>query len=327
LRENGFSEEEADLYQKGYKNNSFNIYRRGYTLFAETIDKIGIKVRELNSYLKMVTTMRKVLIDVAKTTTSKSLTDNMITAMSAISNKIFGRPLSTDRSVMDLVKALELQYPKEVKHREREVPKLGPVFEVIRKYGDNSTMPLERLQAKVLVLLLIFRAVRFSEALTIDRSSWIWREPEGRGTFTLQRKREVRASTLDVFSINQDGLGLPQALNALIKRTESTTVASEKSLFLSREGRKLSYLDIREMVKKVLVEAGQPKSRPYQLKAAGLSLLWKSGTRIQDIAAQAGHSFKTTTTLDHYISFDGGRNNMQIIADKGEEDGGNKDPN
>jgi site-specific recombinase XerD len=260
--------------------------------------------------------MRRVLIEIGKSTVSKSKTNAMITAMSAASNRIFNRPLSLDRSIMDLVKAIEKEFPKEVAQRPKNELKLKPILNTIQKYGPNDEMPLTNLQAKVLVLLLIFRSVRFTEAMTIERQSWKFDETRGVGSFTLQRKRETGKTSLEVFTIKQEQWDLVKALNSLVTRT-TTKGEGKSTLFLAENGNPLSYQEVRQLVKQVLMEAGQPANRPYLLKSLGLSTLWKEGVRIQDIAAQAGHSFKTTTTLNHYISFDGGKTNMQLIADNG----------
>jgi hypothetical protein len=152
---NSFTKEEISLYQRGYKEQSFNQYRKGYTLFANSIQHLDIRVEDLNEYSKVAAAMRRVLIEIGKSTVSKSKTNAMITAISAASNRIFNRSLSLDRSIMDLVKAIEKEFPKEVAQRPKNELKLKPILNTIQRYGRNNEMPLTNLQVKVLVLVLI----------------------------------------------------------------------------------------------------------------------------------------------------------------------------
>jgi hypothetical protein len=313
MKVNGFGDEEIKLYQRKYKVQSFNIYRRGYRIFVEEMEKLGIGIEQLISYAATVEVVRKVLIEVAKSDTSRSSTNTMITALSVAVNRVFGKALSKDKSVMDLVKALEKEYPKATRVRTRENLNLEPVLEKIASWGEDSALSLEDLQGKVFVLLLALRSVRFREMETIRRSSWVFDSAKGVGSFLLIKKGENVESRMEVFDSGKENLNLPGALDELCRRVEPNK-GEPDSPFVTKEGKVLTYAQIREAAMRVLSASGEPSTQPYQLKRAGLSVLWKAGTRIQDIAAHARHSFKTTTTLDHYISFDGGRENTETIA-------------
>jgi hypothetical protein len=313
MKVNGFDDEQIKLYQRKYKVQSFNIYRRGYRIFVEEMEKLGIGTDQLISYAATVEVVRKVLIEVAKSDTSRSGTNAMITALSVAVNRVFGKPLSKDKSVMDLVKALEKEYPKATKVRPREDLNLEPVLEKIASWGEDSALSLEDLQGKVFVLLLALRSVRFREMETIRRSSWVFDPARGMGSFLLIKKGENTESRMEVFDTKKGNLNLPGALDELCRRVQPSK-GEPDSPFVTSEGKVLTNAQIREAAMRVLSAAGEPSTQPYQLKRAGLSVLWNAGPRIQDISAHARHSFKTTTTLDHYISFDGGRKNTETIA-------------
>jgi hypothetical protein len=195
------------------------------------------------------------------------------------------------------------------------VPDVEPVLKLLNEWEEDELLPLDKLVGKVLLLLVLFRSLRFREMETIKRSSWVYDASKGVGSFLLIKKLDVAFSRLEIFDTEWAKLSVAKSFDILLKRTDGFIDSVMEDTFVKEDGSVYSYNEMRALIQGVLDEAGTASKQPYQLKRAGLSALWRAGTRIQEISAHARHSFKTTTTLRHYISFDGGRANTQSIAE------------
>lgn len=169
-------------------------------------------------------------------------------------------------------------------------------------WGENTGLTRQQLNAKVLCLLLLLNAMRFTEMQGInmvrshlDEEAQVWH------LNTLRKGKLVRTYVL-VARLKTRCYCCPFRAIQEISRRSKPFCEDNQALFRKTEdGPTLTYDELRGAVTGILEISKAPKwITPYTLKHLGISLLFKSGWSEREIEQHTGHSHNSGIARSTY---------------------------
>jgi hypothetical protein len=198
-------------------------------------------------------------------------------------------------------------------HLEWELPQL---LQHIAKMGSNQALTHTLLVQKCVALVMATTCARFTEMEQFALEGSDPTEDNSRWAFIVRIKNRDYRQPIVLHATRNDNINPVKAMSELRERVRKQRVMGEmqsNSFWYSANGTVMGYVEIRHAAQRLLLAAGIRDTRPYHIKHATISWLYKQHVPSDQIIRFIRHALSSTTYMEYYLSDDLGERCTGLI--------------
>jgi hypothetical protein len=290
-------------------------YRRGFTLFVRLAKECQLDPFNIAS----ADVGLAILLKVIKLAFQKKVKLSAVSVMKTAVVRLFEFVFNVDLSQVAILKMAMKRYtlaflPK--KHDLKLQWSVDKLFDFLMSLDQWEKLDFDMLVQVSIVLCMVFSTLRFTEIYSLNMVQSDPDEKLGVWKFWTHVKGHDFEEPVYLHMVDEPHLSPVAALVELRKRIKAldASVTSFWVKLLDGKVVLLKYDEVRKAAVNVLARAGINEHRPYHIKHAVLTCLDQRGMSAKDIAAFARHNFGSMSAYKHYISYDGGRANVNELV-------------
>jgi integrase len=314
LRVNGV-QDYSEWFFKSLAETTLRNYRRGFTLFHKLLVEERLDIDQIKSAEMALAVMVRVL----KVAFQKKLKLSAVSVMKTAMVRIFDFIFNIQFEELPILK-MAMKFYSSGNLPKKEMLKLQWSVDALLQFLMTKVpfkeQKFNELVDVCIVLCMAFTALRFTELFKLEMDSTDPDVIQGVWKMWSQVKGHNYLEPVFLHTVDDPRLDPIMALVELRRRIrEIDPKANSFWQHLDNDKlRLLSYNEIRDSATRILLEAGIKETRPYHIKRAVMTFLDDNGVSAKDIAAFTRHRFELMTAYKHYVSYDGGKKSVGIIA-------------
>jgi site-specific recombinase XerD len=314
LRVNGV-QDYSEWFFKSLAETTLRNYRRGFTLFHKLLVEERLDIDQI----KKAEMALAVMVRVLKVAFQKKLKLSAVSTMKTAMVRIFDFIFNIQFEELPILK-MAMKFYSSGNLPKKEMLKLQWSVDALLQFLMTKVpfkeQKFNELVDVCIVLCMAFTTLRFTELFKLEMDSTDPDVVQGVWKMWSLVKGHNYLEPVFLHTVDEPHLDPIMALVELRRRIrEIDPKANSFWQHLDNDKlRLLSYNEIRESATRILLEAGIKETRPYHIKHAVMTCLDENGVSAKDIAAFARHRFESMTAYKHYVSYDGGKKSVGIIA-------------
>jgi site-specific recombinase XerD len=239
----------------------------------------------------------------------------MKSAVSVLFNYKFHQEMSDDPVVQSVVrKHIRDDLPVRTPLRlEWELPQL---LEHIAQMGSNQDLTHTLLVQKCVVLVMATTCARFTEMQQFALEDSNPTDDSRRWEFIVRVKNRDYRQPIILHATRNDNINPVKAMSELRERVRKQREMGEmqsNTFWYTSNGTVMGYVEIRQAAQRLLLAAGIRDRRPYHIKHATISWLYKQHVPADQIIRFIRHALSSTTYMEYYLSDDLGERCTDVI--------------
>jgi hypothetical protein len=220
-------------------------------------------------------------------------------AVSSLFRIVFsGKEFGTLYQARLLARNIRKEKPRQAKYK--EVFDITLLLNQYRRMGENTSLGIADLRAKVGTMLMLYIMLRPIDMLRMDMSAMV--EVEGGLHFNAVIKNAPEYSECVLASVQEKAICPVDAVLELWHRVKEHSKEKKGLFFDDYFGQPLNKYNLERDMKRLMFFAGIPQQyTPYSIKHASMTFLIASGVEETWINRNARLSQRTSTAVRHYF--------------------------